>query len=391
MIFSTFGLLFAGLPWIRIRNRRKTEKQEKSTKSFFIPFGSVFAAVGLLMIKPLLADPLLKTQDAKTWNEVPATVVSSKVKSHDSDDGTTYSPYIAYRYNIGSTEYFGDRYTFIGESSSGYESKAEIIRRYPKNRKFTIYVNPENPAESVIHRNASGSLLLGLIPLIFCTIGFAIIIAGFRTKSASTPLNPEQAGKRIVTLKGKSPAAKAFGLTLFAGIWGGVVFLILKSDAPILFPIIFGLFGIAIAAGAIYAVLALFNPRPSAEITPGQIHPGTHVALRWRINGRAERIDELTVSLKCLKLTVETRRSGGKTTTTLVKTPIHETELMRSSEQHNIAQQAIRFTLPADQPASRPGNHDGIQWQLVFHGSIPQWPDLKEELPFLVYPQETNG
>lgn len=390
-IFPAFGLLFAGLPWMRGRGRKTTPKKERSARFFLIPFGSIFAAVGLLMIKPLLVDPMQKTQAAKTWNEVPATVVSSKVKSHDSDDGTTYSPYIAYRYVVDGSEYFGDQYTFMGGSSSGYDGKAEIIRRYPRNMEFTVFVNPDNPSESVINREASWTLLFGLIPLVFAAAGIAIIIAGFRAKGGSTPLDQKQAGEHVVALKGKSPKAKAVGLTLFAGIWGGAIFLILKSDAPILFPIVFGLFGIAIAAGAVHAVLATFNPRPVAEITPGRIHPGTQVALRWRIGGRTERISTLTVSLQCLKVTTETRRSGSETRTSVIKTPIHDEELLQSSQQHGIAQQAVTFTIPADRPASRPGNCNGIQWQLVFHGDIARWPDMKEELPFLVYPQETNA
>lgn len=389
LVFPAVGLLFAAVPWLRGgKNKKGANKKELSPKLFLIPFGSIFAAVGLLMIKPFLIEPLQKIQEAKTWNEVPATVVSSKVKSHSSDDGTTYSPYIAYRYKIDSTEYFGDQYTFMGGSSSGYDGKAAIVRQYPKKHKFTIYVNPANPAESVINRDPSLSLLFGLIPLIFTTIGIVIIIFGFRAKTSKAKLDPKQANEHVVTLKGKSPIAKAVGVTLFACIWDGIVFLLFNSDAPMLFPIVFGLFGIAITVGAVIAILAIFNPRPTVEITPGKILPGTNVALRWRIGGSAERIRELKVTLKCLKVTTETRRSGGESRTSTVKTPLHEEELFLSSKQRNIAQNAIQFTIPAGQPASRPGNHNGIEWQLLFHGDIARWPDMKEELPFLVYPEQ---
>ena len=60
-------------------------------------------------------------------------VVSSKVKSHDSDDGTTYSPYIAYRYEVSGEEFFGDQLSFMGGSSSGYAGKAEIVRIVQEN------------------------------------------------------------------------------------------------------------------------------------------------------------------------------------------------------------------------------------------------------------------
>ncbi len=390
LIFPAFGLLFAGLPWLRGRRKKKAEKknEEVSAKQFLVPFGSVFVLVGLLTLKPLLADPLVKTQDAQTWNAIRAVVVSSKVKSHRSDDSTTYSPYIAYRYVVDGTEYFGDQYTFTGGSSSGYAAKAEIVRRYPRSTEFTVFVNPDNPAESVILREPSWNLLFGLIPLVFAAAGIAVIIAGFRTQGRRAQLSQEQAGQSAAALKGKSPVVKAVGLTLFTAVWGGVIFLILKSDAPLLFPVLFGLFGIGLAAGAVYAILAVFNPRPAAEIRPGRIHPGTQAALRWRIGGSTERIRELRVVLQCLKVTTETRRSGGKSSTSVVKTPLFEQELLHSTLQHEIAQHAMPFTIPADQPASRHGSRDGIEWQLAFHGVIDRWPDLNEELPFLVYPHD---
>jgi hypothetical protein len=390
LIFPAVGLLFATIPWLRGRKKRHGEpgnkKKELSPKLFLVPFGSIFLLIGLLMIKPLLVEPVQKTRDAKTWDEVPAVVVSSKVKSHSSDDGTTYSPYIAYRYTVEGQEYFGDQYTFMGGSSSGRAAKAEIVRRYPKRKNFTIYVNPVNPAESVITRNASPSLLLGLIPLVFAIVGAVIIVAGFRAKGGNAKLDERQANESVVALKGKSPAAKAIFLTLFACVWGGIVYLISKSDAPMMFFIIFGLFGVGIAAGAVYSILATFNPRPTVEISPGNIRPGTKIAMRWRTNGRTDRISELKITLKCLTVNTETRHSGGKTQTTVVRTPIHEQELLITQKQHEIAHGTLEFQLPEDQPASRPGNHSGIEWQIVFHGDIVRWPDMKAEFPFIVYP-----
>jgi len=51
-----------------------------------------------------------------------------------------------------------------------------------------------------------------------------------------------------------------------------------------------------------------------------------------------------------------------------------------------IAQGALQFAIPEDQPPSEPGNDGGIRWQILFHGDIFHWPDLKKELPFTVYP-----
>ncbi|MCU0857222.1 MAG: DUF3592 domain-containing protein [Pontiellaceae bacterium] len=363
---------------------------KRTGKTALILFGSVFALAGLFLLKPLFVTPLQKMHAAKTWDSMPATVVSSEVKSHSDSDGTTYSIHIAYRYEINGAEYAGDRYNFIGGSSSGYERKAEVVRRYPPGQVFTLYVNPANPSESVIDREPSLLLLLGLIPAVFSLAGISLIVFAFRT--AKTRLDPAQAARQVVALKGASPISKAVGITLFAVVWNGVVFLIFQSDAPILFHIIFGGIGLILIGAAIYSILATFNPRPQVEITPGDIHPGSSVAMRWRTMGNIDRIEKLVIRLRCLRVTTETTGSGKNRHTRIVKTPLYENVLRETGSMSEVAQGTLQFSIPEDQPASVPGNDDGICWQITFNGSISRWPDLKEELPFTVYPadQECN-
>lgn len=392
LLFPAFGLLFATLPWLGSRRKAvrpttpPSKTKQRSGKWFMVLFGLIFTLVGAAVLKPLLITPLQKTHDAKTWKSVPATVISSKVKSHDSDDGTTYSVYIAYRYEIDGQEYLGDRYTFMGGSSSGYDRKAEIVRQYSEGHRFTLFVNPSDPADSVILRDYSLTLLFGLLPLVFIAAGLAVMIGGFRARKAQ--LDPAQANERVVTLKGPSPAKKVLGTILFAMLWNGFVVLIFKSEAPILFHIIFGFFGIIMILAALHAMLALFNPRPEVEITPGDIHPGTSVAMRWRMHGRSDRIETLGITLQCLKVTTETRRSGGETKTSVVKTPVYETELLHTESRGEIAQGTLQFSIPENERPSVPGNDAGIRWQLIFHGDISRWPDVKQKLPFTVYPAD---
>jgi len=166
-----------------------------------------------------------------------------------------------------------------------------------------------------------------------------------------------------------------------------VTFFLLSNDASIL-AIIFGIFDLIIIGAAIHSILAIFNPRPTVEISPGAIRPGTSVALRWRINGRTDRIGKLTLSLQCLRITTETSGSGKNRSTRIVKTPLFEDELLSTDKQNEIVQGTLKFRIPEEKPFSLPGNDSGIQWQLLFHGDIPRWPDLKQELPFIVYPKK---
>jgi hypothetical protein len=215
-------------------------------------------------------------------------------------------------------------------------------------------------------------------------VGLFVIIAGLRTKEPK--LDSAQAREHIVVLKGASPVKKAVGIGLFTLIWNGVVYGIFISDAPIFFLLIFGFFGVILLGVTTHSILAIFNPRPEVEITPGNVHPSTPVAMRWRMLGRCDRISTLTITLKCLKVTMETTGSRENRTTQTVKKPLHEKELLQTDSQNEIAQGTLQFVVPDDFPASRPGNTNGIQWQIIFHGSIAHWPDLKQELPFIVYP-----
>jgi len=391
LLFPGFGLLFASLPWLRGRRKEsgvdtsKSRKPPLSGRTGLLLLGGVFLLIGLLALKPLLVDPLRKTASAKSWVSVSATVVSSKVKSHKSDDSTTYSPYIAYRYKFGGKEYLGDQYSFLSGSSSGYAGKAAIISQYPKGSSFSLYVNPQKPSESVIQREASKSLLVALFPLVFIVVGLSIGVAAFR--SINDRPDPRQAMERVVVLKGASPIRKAVGVLFFTLFWNAIVYFLATSGAPLLFPVVFGIFGIIMLATTVHAILSIFNPRATVEITPGDIRPGTSVAMRWRMDGRADRIGSLSIALRCQKLTTETHRRGGKTETRTVKTTLHEAMLLESGSQIEIVQGTLQFQIPEEGASTKPGNDGGIRWHLVFHGDIARWPDLKQELPFIVYPQ----
>lgn len=355
-------------------------------KRFLILFGGLFFTVGLLFFYFFTIRPLQKCHAAKSWQTASATVLSSEVKSHrDSDGDTTYSIYIRYKYQFNNTPYTNDRYSFLEGSSSGYDSKAKIVHSHPAGKKITIYVNPENPSDSVINRSMKWILIIGLFPLVFVVVGAAIMIGGFRS-GKFRKLDQKQAGEHVVTLKGRSPIGKLIGITLFALIWNGVVVFLFISGAPLLFKGIFGFFGVALIGGLIHSLLACFNPRPTVQITPGNLHPGSNGALRWSMTGRSDRIQSLEITLRCLHVTTETRRSGGETKTSVQYTPIYTDELFRSENRSQISMNSIGLRIPEDQPASRRGNTNGIQWELIVKGDIPRWPDITEKFKFLVYP-----
>lgn len=349
-------------------------------------FGLVFVAVGLLFFMVMFVNPRIKAKEAKTWESVSAVVMSSEVKSHRSDDSTTYSVYIAYQYEFDGQQYLGDRYSFMGGSSSGYPEKAQIVDQYPAGRVFSVFVNPDDPSESVIMRDA-GNKWIGLIPLVFVAAG-AVVMVRFGRKGI-TACDPSQSLQATVLLKERSRVGKFVGMLVFALVWNGaVIFMFRSAEVPVWFASVFGAIGLLALSLCIHAFLGIFNPVPVVEMCPGAIYPGTDVAMRWRLNGRIDRIAALSIRLRCQHVVTERHRRGGKTEHRVVRSTLFETDLVNAADQASIAQGALRFRIPEDQPASRPGTHDGIEWHILFCGEIARWPDLQSELAFTVYPRD---
>jgi len=186
-------------------------------------FFSFFLVAGLVATWLLLLRPLLRVCDARHWPATPCRVVSSQVRSHSDSDGTTYSVHIVYRYTINGRQYQSDCYDFMSGSSSGYESKAAIVRRHPPGKETVCYVNPRDPSDAVLERRFTPWMLFGLLPLIFVGVGAGGLVWAFTTPSLRKPIEgvppwqarPDWAEGRIVS----STNTMVLVLWVVAAIW----------------------------------------------------------------------------------------------------------------------------------------------------------------------------
>jgi hypothetical protein len=78
----------------------------------------MFLLLGGGMVIGMVVVPAVRILGARSWPTVPCTIVSSEVRSHSGDEGSTYSVDILYRYKIDGKEYQSNRYKFMGGSSS---------------------------------------------------------------------------------------------------------------------------------------------------------------------------------------------------------------------------------------------------------------------------------
>jgi hypothetical protein len=391
---------------------RKSRKSKGKSRYAVPVLFALFALVGGALLYPLGIKPIAKTIAAEAWVATPCRVLRAEVRSHDSDDGTTYSVHILYQYEFQGQTYKSDRYEFLGGSSSGHEGKARVVEQYRAAANPVCYVNPDKPFEAVLKRGFHAKLLLVLLPLFFLLIGVGGLVPALRGKTPTNdqPLRPwttrrpagasydltrlrvTDSGRAVLTPR-FSPKAKFIGMTILALFANVILSLFTWSPISSLLhghPNWLGLLfvspliaiGIGLVGGAAYHGLAMFNPCPALELSSSTIPLGGAAELRWSFSGRTSRIDELTVTLRGIE---QARYSKGTSTCTDRNT-FHETELYRTSSPNEIASGQIGFIMPPDTMHSFEAENNKIFWRLDLHGSIKGWPDVKESFQITVTP-----
>ena len=382
-------------------------------------FFGIFAIIGLIAGWFLLVKPVMQVIDARSWSAVPCVVESSKIRSHSSDDGTTYSVDILYRYEFDGRTYKSNRYEFIGGSSSGRSGKEAIIRQYPRGAKKTCYVNPDDPAEAVLQRGLSWMFLLGLLPLVFSAVGFGGLYFMSRSDRKSKPSLPLRAiGERgraapidiavasleflpkfepsdePVTLKPTSSRlGKLIGTIVFALIWNGVTSAVVykvidshMSDRPewflTFFSIPFVIIGLGSIGFVIYQFLAMFNPTVQVTVNRNALAQGEALDVAWDLVGRTQMVTKMRVWLQGRE--EATYRRGTNTVTD--KHVFTEIELANTDNPADIIGGAGTVDIPVDTMHSFVASNNKIIWSLHVTGEIPRWPDIKVEYPIVVLP-----
>jgi hypothetical protein len=372
--------------------------KSKKAKYGLAAFFGLFAAAGLGMLYPLGIKPIAKTLDARSWVETPCRVLHAEVRSHEGDDSTTYSVYILYEYEFNGQIYKNDRYDFMGGSSSGREGKSRVVERYRTDPNPVCYVNPANPAEAILRRGFHAKLLFALFPLPFLLVGLGGAYFTLRGKKRTdfrdvSLLRPHDGPPTVLKPK-HSPLTKLAAMVLVALFWNGIIsFLIAEVVAGfrqghpnwflLLFSLPFVAVGLVLAGVVIHRFLALFNPRPTLEISTATIPLGGAAELRWRMSGKVARISELTVKL--IGIEQATYRRGTKTHTD--RHTFYDMELYRTSQPGDVAVGQVGFAIPHETMHTFEADNNKILWSLELHGDIKRWPDVKESFPIEIVPR----
>lgn len=398
-------------------NGRASLTEEKSGADepglILYPFFGLFAIAGLGILFGVIFPSWQKYFAAKSWFEVPAEVIWSKVTSHSGDDSTTYSCDIFYRYDFEGKKYKSDKGSFFDGSSGGRDAKEKLANAHPKGKSITVFVNPEKPWQAVRERDMGAQAWFTLFPLPFIAVGCGglfwlirkrktkdTVTGGMGVRRAATatrasssgnatglsgsPAGPAS-GQSLRLAPGKGRVAKAAGLLFVTLFWNGIVSVFLyhlfgewragsHSWFLAVFLVPFVLIGLGIIAAFIHQVGALFNPKPVLTIDPGHIRLGHSVSVRWEIPHGASRLRDLRITLRGEE--VATCRRGKNSVTE--RATFFEKEITHAGMESMIAGGHAALTLPEDLVPSWSAANNRIEWTMDVRATIPLWPDISD-------------
>lgn len=375
--------------------------------------GVVFTLVGGGISYFLVIKPLLNIRAAESWQPVPATVVSSQVKTHHDSDGNTYSVDILYEYEQQGQTYRSNRYSFFGGSSSAYHSKKRIVDHHPTGKQITIYVDPQNPASAVIERGYGEEWWIMFIPLVFLLVGLGMLVGGLFYKGSSgrsesqawlpstqSESHGQASAYRASTTTGATtlkPTRTALGqfvaALIFALVWNTGVglfayFVLLDGSGGIgglglLFFIPFALVGLVVIGAVFYFLLAMFNPKPVLEVNTASPALGDTLRIDWRLEGKVERVQRLHISLVGTEHATYTRGTDTVTDTH----DFFEDTLVETADRNTLnVGDNVETVIPADTMHSFTADNNKITWQLRVRGDIRRWPDVKTAFELVIEP-----
>ncbi|MCR9076556.1 MAG: DUF3592 domain-containing protein [bacterium] len=159
----------------------KKNTAERRKKNADEPIGclSLFGLVWMLIVLGIdgfFVHSAYRMMDARErYQQAPGVVLRSYVESHSDSDGTTYSPFVEYEYEVDGRTHRGNRDSMFQFSSSSRGTASEVVDRYPEGKRVEVFYDPDDHAESVLDlsdRSVPYFIILFLTPFHCIGLGF---------------------------------------------------------------------------------------------------------------------------------------------------------------------------------------------------------------------------
>ncbi|GHC55633.1 DUF3592 domain-containing protein [Roseibacillus persicicus] len=410
--FTLFGSFFVAIGVFIIKaskdeskalSAKGSSKEFKHRGTIAAAFFGIFALAGVGVFFGSTLPMARKALSLRSWEPTPATVIWSRVRSHDSDDGTTYSPDIFYRYRYQDQEHRSNTFSLSSGSSSGRSSKQKIVDQYPRGKEFTCYVNPKKPWQAVGQPKLGWSVLIMLLPLPFLAVGFGGVWWSLKkSRELKSPALPErkghlparsQPGKGNQKLKSSNRSMNFFGHLIFALFWCGIVsvFVVVAwgkwaSGHPEwflnIFLIPFILVGLIALLSLPYSFLAIFSPRFDLSVKDEDLRPGIATKFRWKQTGGSGQLTEMTITLVGQEEATYQRGTDRSTATSI----FYQKDLFTTTSLPSMLQSECDLIFPHDALPTLKGEHNRIRWYIRMHAAVKSRPDVRERIDLILNP-----
>jgi hypothetical protein len=146
----------------RTLDRRKTTVPISKTGKRFL--AAIFSVFGLFLFWILVdySVALFRASASTSWKTAPGTILSSHAV-RGCGKGGSYYPAVQYQYSVGAVQHLGSRLAF-GNVGCGAEAQARVtLEQFPVGSSVAVYVNPENPTDSVLQTHVLEETKVGLV------------------------------------------------------------------------------------------------------------------------------------------------------------------------------------------------------------------------------------
>jgi hypothetical protein len=238
---------------------------------------------------------------ARSWKSVPATIQRVELEDSSDGDGLTYAVTADYTYQVGGRAHTGHRVGIMGGTDSNYSKHSarylELRRHRDTGQPFLAFVNPDDPSDAVLYRDADEWMYV-LVPfgLVFTGVGLSLlgyVASGLRDVRRLREIDDGDAGRHwhvrsdwqrgcVVASTVKDSLLRCLlgaGLAAFVSVF--VIFLVCDGASWYVWAFIGPFVLIALAAvlnGALSAARQVVHGTPVLHLSEVPIVPGRRVS-----------------------------------------------------------------------------------------------------------------
>ena len=358
---------------------------EKGRAGYWVAmlFGLVFFGVGAAFLVFGVIPNLWDAMRMQDWVQVPAEIAAVDLETNHSDDSTTYKVSARFRYTYDGQSYTGER---VGIADGGSDNigdwQRDTYNRLRGRKRTTLWVNPENPSESVLDRDLRWGLLGFKSIFIVVFGGFGAVVIWFvnRKPGPVPPGLPAWQARAAwhdnrIRSNARSTLWFAWGFTIFWNAISSPIPFILpgelaKGNQIALVALLFPLVGLGLLVWAIQQTLAWrrfgitelqLDPFPGA--LGGDV--GGTVELRLGYNPKYR----FHVTLTCYH--VYRRRSGRNGSETVRDAKWQDEQSTDVQPGLHGTRLRFLFRTPENLPESSDGGNSWNEWTVNITADLP--------------------